>query len=48
MWESVGASNTKKVNQFGMVNKYDFNYQSVETVGGFFGLAFLLFSSGIS
>lgn len=38
----------KKVNQFVMVNKYDFNYLFVEAVGGYFGLAFPLFSSGIS
>lgn len=31
-----------------MVNKYDFNYLFVEAVGGYFGLAFPLFSSGIS
>lgn len=31
-----------------MVNKYDFNYLFVEAVGGYFGLAFCLFSSGIS
>lgn len=31
-----------------MVNKYDFNYLFVEAVGGYFGLAFRLYSSGIS
>lgn len=47
MWESLGVNNTK-LNQFEMVNKYDFNYQFAETVGGLSGLAFLLFFSVIS
>lgn len=48
MWESAGVQKDKKVNQFVMVNKYDFNYLFVEAVGGYFGLAFRLSSSGIS
>lgn len=47
MGDSRGLAR-QNVNQFVMVNKYDFNYLFVEPVGGYFGLAFRLFSSSIS